>query len=89
MKPALLKLDVMLNLSYSGLVIKKICPSIYKEKIMPWVLDPHSGGTKIPPSMHETLKRKIMDHANKKYSGKFESINVRFRIRTGLRFENY
>jgi hypothetical protein len=49
------------------------------EKIMPWVLDPHSGGTKIPPRMHEKLKRKITDHATKKYSGKFESVNVRFR----------
>jgi hypothetical protein len=47
---------------------------------MPWVLDPHSGGTKIPPRMHETLKRKITDHATKKYSGKFERINVRFSL---------
>lgn len=24
---------------------------------MPWVYDPHSGGTKIPPAQHDTLRR--------------------------------
>jgi hypothetical protein len=36
-----------------------------------WVYDPHSGGRKIPPAVRERTEMRIMDHAQKHYSGKY------------------
>ncbi|MBF0101348.1 MAG: hypothetical protein HQK77_10620 [Desulfobacterales bacterium] len=44
-----------------------------------WVYDPHSGGVKIPPAVQEKTRKRILDYAQKKYSGKFTKIDVRFR----------
>ncbi len=44
-----------------------------------WVYDPHSGGKPIPASKHNTIRDRILQHAEKHYSGKFTRIDVRFR----------
>ena len=46
---------------------------------MPWVFDPHSGGVKIPPAVQERTRQRILAHAQKKYAGKFTSLDIRFR----------
>jgi hypothetical protein len=45
----------------------------------PWVFDPHSGGTKIPSRVKESIKQRILDYAGKQYAGKYNQIDVRFR----------
>lgn len=44
-----------------------------------WVRDPHRGGVKIPPALHERVRRRIVAYAEKHYAGKFTRIDVRFR----------
>ena len=44
-----------------------------------WVFDPHSGGVKISPAMKQRVTARILEHAEKHYSGKFTRIDVRFR----------
>lgn len=44
-----------------------------------WDFDPHSGGNKIPPAIKERITKRILDHAEKNYAGKFTKIGVRFR----------
>jgi len=46
---------------------------------MPWVFDPHSGGTKIPEGVRERTRRRIFAHAEKHYAGRYTSLNIRFR----------
>ncbi|MBK1723980.1 hypothetical protein [Thiocystis violacea] len=44
-----------------------------------WVFDPQSGGVKIPQRIQPDIRQRILDHAEKHYSGKFNRIDVRFR----------
>jgi len=44
-----------------------------------WIYDPQSGGRKIPDSIQPTIRQRILDHAEKHYSGKYNRIEVRFR----------
>ncbi len=44
-----------------------------------WVFDPQSGGINIPDRIKPRIRQRILDHANKHYSGKFNRIDVRFR----------
>ena len=44
-----------------------------------WVFNPHSGGTKIPPSVQERTRGRILAYAEELYAGKFTRIDVRFR----------
>ena len=44
-----------------------------------WVYDPHSGGETIPVFKQDTIRKRILNHAEKHYSGKFTRIDVRFR----------
>ncbi len=44
-----------------------------------WVFNPQAGGMKIPPAAQEAVKRRILEHARKYYSGKYRRIEVRFR----------
>lgn len=46
---------------------------------MPWVLDPHSGGVKIPKLVQERVRRRLIEYANKKYAGRFTRLDIRFR----------
>src|ERR1700692_353359 len=46
---------------------------------MPWVYDPHSGGTKIPPAVRQRTEQRIRAHAEKHYAGKYIRLDVRFR----------
>jgi hypothetical protein len=45
---------------------------------MPWVYNPHVGGTKIPPKLHARVRARIVAYAAKKYAGKYDRLAVRF-----------
>ncbi len=38
---------------------------------MPWVRDPHSGGVKVPKPVQERTRRRIFDHAETHYKGRY------------------
>lgn len=44
-----------------------------------WVFDPNSGGTKIPPSVQADVGRRIQAVAEKKFSGKYTRLEIRFK----------
>ena len=44
-----------------------------------WVYDPHSGGVKIPESVRQRTRDRILAYAEEHYSGKYTRIDVRFR----------
>ena len=44
-----------------------------------WVHDPQSGGKNIPDAAKPRIRRRILDHAEKHYSGKYNRIDVLFR----------
>jgi len=44
-----------------------------------WVYDPHSGGTKIPDSLKEPIRRRILAHAEKRYGGRYARLDIRFK----------
>ncbi len=44
-----------------------------------WVYDPHSGGVKIPQTVRDRTRSRIMKYAEKHYAGKYTRIEVRFR----------
>lgn len=46
---------------------------------MPWVFNPHSGGLPIPAAVREETRRRILAHAEKRYKGRYLSMDVRFR----------
>jgi hypothetical protein len=46
---------------------------------MPWVYNPHVGGTKIPPKVQERVHARLARHAAKHYAGKYDRLDVRFR----------
>ena len=43
------------------------------------VYNPHVGGTKIPPATQEAVRKRILEHAQRNYAGKFTRIDVKFR----------
>ena len=45
---------------------------------MPWVFDPHSGGVKIPKTVQERTRQRILAHAEKEYKGRYISLGIRF-----------
>ena len=44
-----------------------------------WMYVPDSGGKKIPDSVKPCIEKRIVEHANKHYAGKFTRIAVRFK----------
>lgn len=46
---------------------------------MPWVWNPHTGGVKIPEIVRERTRQRILKHAEKKHSGRFIRLDIRFR----------
>jgi hypothetical protein len=44
-----------------------------------WVYTPHVGGTKIPPLVQASVKRRILAYAARHHAGKFTQIDVRFK----------
>ena len=44
-----------------------------------WVKDPHSGGVKIPERIKGTVRKRILDYAEKHYAGRYTRIDVRFK----------
>jgi hypothetical protein len=44
-----------------------------------WVSDPRSGGKPIPVATQDVVRRRILDHAQKHYAGKYARIDVTFR----------
>jgi hypothetical protein len=57
-----------------------ICaPSRGKVTSMPWVYSPHSGGKKIPKPVEERTRKRILQHAEKRYAGRYRTIEVRVR----------
>jgi hypothetical protein len=45
---------------------------------MPWVYDPHSGGTKIRPHEQILVRDRILKHAEKHYARRYERLDIRF-----------
>lgn len=46
---------------------------------MPWVFAPHSGGVKIPPTVQDRTRQRLLAHAQKNYQGRYLSLDIRFR----------
>ena len=46
---------------------------------MPWVYDPHTGGTKIPAAVRERAEKRIRAYAERHYEGKYARLDIRFR----------
>jgi len=44
-----------------------------------WMLSPHAGGSRIPPSLREVIRHRILAHAEAHYGGRYHRIDVRFR----------
>ncbi len=44
-----------------------------------WVYNPHTGGRKAPPAVQERIRDRILTHAAKNYTGRYNRIDVRFR----------
>lgn len=44
-----------------------------------WVQDPHSGGIKIPNTVRERTRNRILAYAEKHYAGAYTRLDVRFR----------
>ena len=43
------------------------------------MLSPHTGGRKISPATQDTVRRRILQYAEKNYAGKYSRIDIRFR----------
>src|SRR5437773_2004025 len=43
-----------------------------------WVYNPHAGGKKAPPHIQDSIRSRILNHAAKHYTGKYDRIEVRF-----------
>ncbi len=50
-----------------------------KENIEVWVLDPHSGGVKIPKRLQPKIKERILAYAQENYGEHFIRLDIRFR----------
>lgn len=44
-----------------------------------WVYSPHSGGRKVPQHKQQVIRERILRHAEAKYAGKYNRIEVQFR----------
>lgn len=44
-----------------------------------WVMDPHSGGNKIPENVRRETVLRLERHAAAHYAGKYERLDIRFR----------
>ena len=44
-----------------------------------WVRHPDAGGIKVPEPVKDRTRRRILNHANKKYKGRFTRLDIRFR----------
>ena len=44
-----------------------------------WVLDPHSGGTKIPDAVQQETTRRLLAYAAKRYKGRYARLDIRFK----------
>ena len=44
-----------------------------------WVRDPHSGGVKIPLTVQQGTKQRILAYAEAHYGGKYTRLDIRFR----------
>jgi hypothetical protein len=44
-----------------------------------WVFDPHAGGVKIPETLKEATKTRILAHAEKHYAGRYAQLDIRFK----------
>ena len=52
---------------------------------MPRVFDPHSGGVKVPRLVQERIRRRIVNHADKKYAGRFTRLDNSGQFRSAPR----
>jgi hypothetical protein len=43
------------------------------------MLSPHAGGSRIPPSLQEETRQRILKHAESHYAGRFTRLDIRFR----------
>src|SRR5258706_445119 len=46
---------------------------------MPWYFNPHAGGKKIPPPVQERTRARLEAHGRRRYEGKYDRLDVRFR----------
>ena len=46
---------------------------------MPWVYNPHVGGKAIPPQVQTRIRSRITAYAAKRYAGRYDRLDVRFR----------
>lgn len=44
-----------------------------------WVMDPHSGGNKIPEAVKRDTVTRVQSHAAAKYAGLYTRLDIRFR----------
>jgi hypothetical protein len=44
-----------------------------------WMLNPHTGGKKIPPMLQAEVRKRINDYAEKNYAGKYTHLDITFR----------
>jgi hypothetical protein len=44
-----------------------------------WVYDPHSGGVKIPKTVQDRTRERILAYAKAHYLGKYTRLDIRFR----------
>ena len=44
-----------------------------------WVYDPQSGGVVIPKTVEARVRQRVLAHAERRYRGKYNRIDVRFR----------
>lgn len=46
---------------------------------MPWYFNPHTGGKKIPPQVQERTRAQVLEHGRRRYGGRYDRLEVRFR----------
>ena len=46
---------------------------------MAWHYNPHVGGVKIPPTVQERTRARILAYAATQYAGRYDRLDVRFR----------
>ena len=44
-----------------------------------WVYTPHLGGRTIPPAVRERTERRIVEHGQRRYAGRYTRLDVRFK----------
>ena len=44
-----------------------------------WVYTPHLGGRAIPPAVRERTERRILEHGQRRYAGRYTRLGVRFK----------